>query len=95
VTLLEPHKSFANVTFLILSLEGPDPYSHAGGLGSRIDGLSKALSNMGFDTHYFLLVILIAEAMKLQMTAQCIFIAGVNGLVAIIPQAYMTAKKQS
>jgi len=53
VTLVESHKPFANVTFLILSLEGRDPYSHAGGLGSRVDGLSKALSKMGFDTHLF------------------------------------------
>jgi glycosyltransferase involved in cell wall biosynthesis len=53
VKVVESHKPFANVTFLILSLEGPDPYSHAGGLGSRVDGLSKALSKMGFDTHLF------------------------------------------
>jgi glycosyltransferase involved in cell wall biosynthesis len=50
---LESHKPLANISFLLLSLEGPDRYSHAGGLGSRITGLSSALSRMGFDTHLF------------------------------------------
>jgi glycosyltransferase involved in cell wall biosynthesis len=41
------------VTFVILSFEGPDPYSHAGGLGTRVSELSKALASMGFETHLF------------------------------------------
>jgi glycosyltransferase involved in cell wall biosynthesis len=41
------------VTFAILSFEGPDPYSHAGGLGSRVSELSRALAAMGFETHLF------------------------------------------
>ena len=40
-------------TFVILSFEGPDQYSHAGGLGSRIRGLSSALAQMGNETHLF------------------------------------------
>lgn len=43
----------ADVVFVILSFEGPDRYSHAGGLGSRISGLSKALACAGFETHLF------------------------------------------
>ena len=37
--------------FHLLSFEGPDPYSRAGGIASRITGLSEALSEEGFDTH--------------------------------------------
>ena len=43
----------ADVVFVILSFEGPDRYSHAGGLGSRVSGLSKALAGTGFETHLF------------------------------------------
>jgi glycosyltransferase involved in cell wall biosynthesis len=39
--------------FVILSFEGPDAYSSAGGLGVRVDGLSKALAAMGFPVHLF------------------------------------------
>ncbi|MBI4306442.1 MAG: glycosyltransferase [Chloroflexi bacterium] len=41
------------VTFVILSFEGPDRYSHAGGLGTRVAGLSDALARMGIETHVF------------------------------------------
>lgn len=41
------------ITFVILSFEGPDPYSHAGGLGTRVTELSKSLSDLGFQTHLF------------------------------------------
>ncbi|MDJ0865292.1 MAG: glycosyltransferase [Myxococcota bacterium] len=37
--------------FHILSFEGPDPYSRAGGLASRVDGLSQTLAELGFETH--------------------------------------------
>jgi glycosyltransferase involved in cell wall biosynthesis len=37
--------------FHILSFEGPDPYARAGGLGSRVSGLSAALAELGFATH--------------------------------------------
>ncbi len=42
-----------DVTFVLLSFEGPDGYSHAGGLGSRITELSRTLADMGFETHLF------------------------------------------
>jgi glycosyltransferase involved in cell wall biosynthesis len=35
----------------LLSFEGPDPYSRAGGIASRISGLSEALAGAGFETH--------------------------------------------
>ncbi len=49
------HKAEENedITFIILSFEGPDPYSHAGGLGSRVTELANTLSSMGFETHLF------------------------------------------
>jgi glycosyltransferase involved in cell wall biosynthesis len=43
----------SDVTFILLSFEGPDQYAHAGGLGSRVSGLSEALADMGFETHLF------------------------------------------
>ena len=39
--------------FLLLSFEGPDAYSMAGGLGSRITGLACALAEQGYETHLF------------------------------------------
>jgi glycosyltransferase involved in cell wall biosynthesis len=37
--------------FHILSFEGPDGYARAGGLASRVDGLSQTLANLGIETH--------------------------------------------
>ncbi len=37
--------------FHVLSFEGPDGYSRAGGIASRIDGLAHALADFGFETH--------------------------------------------
>jgi glycosyltransferase involved in cell wall biosynthesis len=37
--------------FHILSFEGPDRYARAGGIASRITGLSEALAEAGFATH--------------------------------------------
>jgi glycosyltransferase involved in cell wall biosynthesis len=37
--------------FHILSFEGPDPYCRAGGIASRITGLSTTLADLGFPTH--------------------------------------------
>lgn len=42
-----------NTVFIILSLEGPDSYSLAGGLGVRVSRLSQALSTQGYETHLF------------------------------------------
>ena len=37
--------------FHILSFEGPDTYARAGGIASRITGLSEALAEAGLETH--------------------------------------------
>ncbi len=40
-----------NTVFVLLSFEGPDVYSTAGGLGTRVTELSEALAAEGFTTH--------------------------------------------
>ncbi len=40
-----------NTIFVILSFEGPDIYSQAGGLGVRVTHLSQTLAKAGFPTH--------------------------------------------
>ena len=47
--MLEP----ASTDFLLLSFEGPDVYSQAGGLGVRVKELSRALAERGHETHLF------------------------------------------
>jgi len=42
-----------NTEFVVLSFEGPDPYSRAGGLGVRVAELTGALAARGFDTHLY------------------------------------------
>jgi len=42
-----------NTVFVILSFEGPDGYSMAGGLGVRVNYLSSTLAGMGYRTHLF------------------------------------------
>ena len=42
-----------NTVFVLLSFEGPDPYSLAGGLGVRITHVAHTLSQKGFSTHLF------------------------------------------
>jgi glycosyltransferase involved in cell wall biosynthesis len=37
--------------FHVLSFEGPDGYSRAGGIASRIEGLTETLAQSGFETH--------------------------------------------
>lgn len=39
--------------FVLLSFEGPDAYSRAGGLGARVSGLAGALAEEGYETHLF------------------------------------------
>jgi glycosyltransferase involved in cell wall biosynthesis len=39
--------------FTLLSFEGPDEYSQAGGLGVRMNGLSRTLAQLGYETHLF------------------------------------------
>ncbi len=41
--------------FHALSFEGPDGYARAGGLASRIDGLTRGLVDLGFETHLWFL----------------------------------------
>ncbi len=43
----------ADAVFAVLCFEGPDPYSLAGGLGSRIAGLTAALAGAGAQTHLY------------------------------------------
>jgi glycosyltransferase involved in cell wall biosynthesis len=40
-----------NTLFVMLSFEGPDVYSTAGGLGTRVTELSEALATQGYTTH--------------------------------------------
>src|SRR5205823_13133927 len=49
ILMLEPLKT----TFILLSFEGPDVYSQAGGLGVRVKELSRALAERGYETHLF------------------------------------------
>lgn len=42
-----------NTIFAMLSFEGPDIYSMAGGLGVRVTELSRALANDGYESHVF------------------------------------------
>jgi glycosyltransferase involved in cell wall biosynthesis len=37
--------------FHVISFEGPDPYASAGGIATRVSGLTRALADTGFDTH--------------------------------------------
>ena len=41
-----------NTIFAVLSFEGPDAYSMAGGLGARITYLTQTLARMGFEVHH-------------------------------------------
>jgi glycosyltransferase involved in cell wall biosynthesis len=43
----------ASPAFVLLSFEGPDAYSRAGGLGTRVSGLATALADEGYETHLF------------------------------------------
>lgn len=40
-----------NTLFVVLSFEGPDVYSTAGGLGTRVTELTEALATQGYTTH--------------------------------------------
>jgi glycosyltransferase involved in cell wall biosynthesis len=43
----------AETLFALLSFEGPDQYSQAGGLGTRVKELARALARLGHETHLF------------------------------------------
>ncbi len=42
-----------STVFVILSFEGPDEYSQAGGLGVRVKGLARSLARMGYVTYLY------------------------------------------
>ena len=42
-----------NTIFVVLSFEGPDAYSMAGGLGTRITYLTQTLAKIGYEVHHF------------------------------------------
>ncbi len=42
-----------HTVFVILSFEGPDVYSQAGGLGVRVKGLSRTLAQAGYQTYLY------------------------------------------
>jgi len=42
-----------NTIFVMLSFEGPDSYSQAGGLGVRVTNLSQTLAREGYTTHLY------------------------------------------
>ena len=43
----------SRAVFVILSFEGPDVYSQAGGLGVRVKGLARSLARMGYLTYLY------------------------------------------
>jgi glycosyltransferase involved in cell wall biosynthesis len=43
----------ARTVFAILSFEGPDQFSQAGGLGVRVTGLSRTLAGLGYPTYLY------------------------------------------
>ena len=47
--IFEPHRT----VFVVLSFEGPDVYSQAGGLGVRVKGLSRTVAQLGFQTYLY------------------------------------------
>lgn len=48
-----PQLTPENTVFVVLSFEGPDGYSMAGGLGRRVTELTAALAEHGFETHLY------------------------------------------
>jgi glycosyltransferase involved in cell wall biosynthesis len=48
---LAVESSMSEIQFHLLSFEGPDGYARAGGIASRVSGLSEALAEAGFETH--------------------------------------------
>jgi glycosyltransferase involved in cell wall biosynthesis len=51
---LDPSRaSPAEALFILVSFEGPDPYSQAGGLGVRMTGLAHSLVDLDYETHQF------------------------------------------
>ncbi|MBE3557657.1 MAG: glycosyltransferase family 4 protein [Ktedonobacteraceae bacterium] len=51
ITIPDGAISPENTLFVLLCFEGPDVYSTAGGLGTRVTELSEALATQGYTTH--------------------------------------------
>jgi glycosyltransferase involved in cell wall biosynthesis len=51
LSLGRPPGKVIDMQFHVLSFEGPDTYSRAGGLASRAGGLVQTLASLGFETH--------------------------------------------
>ncbi len=51
MTQLQFLSEAASLTFVVLAFEGPDRYAMAGGLSTRVSGLTEALAQLGFETH--------------------------------------------
>lgn len=49
----QPSGPQSSAAFVLLSFEGPDAYSRAGGLGARVSGLASALAEERYETHLF------------------------------------------
>ena len=59
--------STLDTQFHILSFEGPDGYARAGGIASRITGLSEALAEAGLETHlWFVGALITADIVHLR-----------------------------
>ncbi|MEE8470294.1 MAG: glycosyltransferase [Dehalococcoidia bacterium] len=48
----QQHITAENTEFIVISFEGPDRYSMAGGLGVRVTNLSSTLASQGFPVHF-------------------------------------------
>ena len=48
---MRPNGPGRTTRFHVLSFEGPDGYSRAGGLATRVEGLVETLAALGFETH--------------------------------------------
>jgi glycosyltransferase involved in cell wall biosynthesis len=47
--IFEPQRT----VFVLLSFEGPDVYSQAGGLGVRVKGLARSMAQLGYQTYIY------------------------------------------
>jgi hypothetical protein len=80
----------SDTQFHILTFEGPDGYARAGGIATRITGLSEALAEVGFETHLWF-----AGDPHLpghERRGSFCRIAGANGSVNITPLVSATVK---
>jgi glycosyltransferase involved in cell wall biosynthesis len=61
-----------NTLFVLLCFEGPDVYSTAGGLGTRVSELSEALATQGYTTHLIFIGDPYRPSMELRMDGRLI-----------------------